>query len=157
MIIREAAIAQKQRNEAIRAGAASIDQEAFFQDDEYYDVPETSKSDASAAESGFTQKEYDARYGYGDKYRKSDYGGHEVFDDRITEPTWQRPVADKSTVENMLMMEAGKYTWMKKRFEEGKLRKKVIDQQADYVSYLQAKLKDFDEPGYLENWLEERR
>ena len=29
------------------------------------------------------RKEYDARYGYGDKYRKSDYGGHEVFDDRI--------------------------------------------------------------------------
>ena len=180
-IIREAAIAQKQRIEAIRAGAASIDQEAFFQSGEYYDVPETSKGDVSAAESGFTQKEYDARYG--DKYRNrvdrvtkkqleeaekegrfqetivtgSDYGGHEVSDDRITEPTWQRPVADKSTVENMLMTEAGKYTWMKKKFEEGKLRKKVIDRQADYVSYLQAKLKDFDEPGYLENWLEERR
>jgi hypothetical protein len=180
-IIREAAIAQKQRDEAVRAGAASIDQEAFFQSDEYYDVPETSKGDVGAAESGFTQKEYDARYG--DKYRNgvdrvtkkqledaekegrfqetvvtgSDYGGHEVSDDRITEPTWQRPVADKSTVENMLMTEAGKYTWMKKRFEEGKFRKKVIDRQADYVSYLQAKLKDFDEPGYLENWLEERR
>ena len=180
-IIREAAIAQKQRDEAVRTGAASIDQEAFFQSDEYYDVPETSKGDVGAAESGFTQKEYDARYG--DKYRNrvdrvtkkqledaekegrfqetvvtgSDYGGHEVSDDRITEPTWQRPVADKSTVENMLMTEAGKYTWMKKRFEEGKFRKKVIDRQADYVSYLQAKLKDFDEPGYLENWLEERR
>ena len=180
-IIREAAIAQKQRNEAVRAGAASIDQEAFFQSDDYYDVPETSKGDVGPAESGFTQKEYDARYG--DKYRNrvdrvtkkqledaekegrfqetivtgSDYGGHEVSDDRITEPTWQRPVADKSTVENMLMTEAGKYTWMKKKFEEGKFRKKVIDRQSDYVSYLQAKLKDFDEPGYLENWLEERR
>ncbi len=180
-IIREAVIAQKQRNEAVRAGAAGIDEEAFFQSDEYYDVPETSRGDVGAAESGFTQKEYDARYG--DKYRNrvdrvtkkqledaekegrfqetvvtgSDYGGHEVSDDRITEPTWQRPVADKNTVENMLMTEAGKYTWMKKRFEEGKFRKKVIDRQADYVSYLQAKLKDFDEPGYLENWLEERR
>ena len=47
-IIREAAIAQKLRNEAIRAGAASIDQEAFFQSDEYYDVPETSKGDVGA-------------------------------------------------------------------------------------------------------------
>lgn len=180
-VIREAAVAQKLRNEAVRAGAASIDEEAFFQNDDYYDVPETSKGDVGPAESGFTQKEYDARYG--DKYKNrvdrvtkkqledaekegrfqetvvtgSDYGGHEVSDDRITEPTWQRPVADKSTVENMLLTEAGKYTWMKKKFEEGKFRKKVIDRQADYVSYLQAKLKDFDEPGYLENWLEERR
>ena len=87
-IIRETAIAQKQRNEAVRAGAASIDQDAFIQSDDYYDAPEESKGDVGAAESGFTQKEYDARYG--DKYKsRVDRVSQKQLDDAEKEGRFQ--------------------------------------------------------------------
>ena len=151
-MVREKTATEREVLEARKRGEHHLDAEQFSQDDSVFDNPDVGHGDDTQLHtSNKTQEEYDKRH-------PDSYKGHEVHDDRITPEDWKRPTwKSKDDVYSELMIEGPKLQSIQKYFDAGKQRKKVLDSQKDYVEYLQAVLKEFDEPGYLEQWLQQRR